>query len=253
LVIKLLIISLVGFLVGIINVIAGGGSFISLPVLIFLGLDPTVANGTNRIGILFQNISAVLGFQKSKIKPWKFSIIVLIPTLIGSIIGAYLAVIIKEELFKRLIAIFMILFVITSILYDPVKRQKVHLEDSLHFFYPSLKFFFILFLFLLIGVYGGFIQAGIGFLILSVVLYLGFNLVYGNAVKVFVVLFFTISALFIFIINGKVDFVFGFALAIGQIIGAQIGVLISVKKGHDFIKKIVSFLLVILAIRLFLS
>jgi len=177
---------------------------------------------------------------------------VLVPAIIGSIIGAYLAVIIKEELFKKLIAVFMILFVIVSIFYDPVKKKEGSLEDALNFSYPFSKILIILFLFLLIGIYGGFIQAGTGFLILSVILFSGFNLVYGNAIKVFVVLFFTISALFIFIINGKVNFVFGFALAIGQIIGAQIGVRISVKKGHNFIKKIVLSVLVILAVKLLL-
>jgi uncharacterized membrane protein YfcA len=64
----IVIILVIGFLAGIINVMAGGGSLLTMPLLIFLGLDTAVANGTNRVAILFQNASAIHGFRSKGVK-----------------------------------------------------------------------------------------------------------------------------------------------------------------------------------------
>ena len=98
----------VGFAVGFINTVAGGGSLLSLPVLIFLGLPPSVANGTNRVAIVFQTALATAGFKSKQVSTFPFNLYLGISALFGAIIGAYIAVDIKGETFNKILAIVMI-------------------------------------------------------------------------------------------------------------------------------------------------
>ena len=102
---------IIGFIAGGINTIAGGGSLLTLPILIFLGLPPNMANGTNRIAILFQNIFTTAGFKSKGVVTFPFSIYVGISALIGSLIGAQIAVDIKGETFNKVLAIIMVVIV----------------------------------------------------------------------------------------------------------------------------------------------
>ena len=119
----LLLIS-IGFIAGVINTLAGGGSLLTLPALIFAGLDPVLANGTNRIGIFIQSITSVAGFKSKGIQPSKFSGYLGISALIGSLIGAQIAVDIKGETFNRILAILMIVIV-----FFMVFKPKVTLDE----------------------------------------------------------------------------------------------------------------------------
>ena len=108
---EIIVLVVIGFITGAINTIAGGGSLLSLPILIFLGLPPNVANGTNRVGILFQSISTTAGFKSKGISEFPFSIYISVSAIIGSVIGAQIAVDIKGETFNKLLAIIMVLVV----------------------------------------------------------------------------------------------------------------------------------------------
>ena len=110
-----------------INVNAGGGSSLTLPVLIFLGLDPSVANGTNRVAILFQNVSAVYAFKKEKFYELKNSLILSALTLPGAIIGAVTAVSISDDLFEKILGVIMIFIIITMLL--PKKKSDKTVTD----------------------------------------------------------------------------------------------------------------------------
>ena len=150
----------VGFVVGFINTIAGGASLISLPVLIFLGLPPSVANGTNRVAIAIQTAIGVAGFKSKGVSTFPFNVYLGIAALFGSIIGAYIAVDIKGETFNRILAIIMII-VVLIIVFKP-KINLENLEERLtgkYLWIGMIAFFFF-------GIYGGFINAGIGFIIL---------------------------------------------------------------------------------------
>ena len=100
-----LLLILVGFIAGIINVVAGGGSLLTLPILIFLGLPPNIANGTNRIAIIIQNIFAIKGFQSKGISSYSFSIYLAIPATIGAILGSLAGVKIEGELFNKILGV----------------------------------------------------------------------------------------------------------------------------------------------------
>ncbi|MFZ1281387.1 MAG: sulfite exporter TauE/SafE family protein, partial [Ignavibacteriaceae bacterium] len=145
----IIILFVVGAIAAFINVNAGGGSSLTLPVLIFLGLDPTVANGTNRVAILFQNVSAVYSFKKEKFYELKNSLILSALTLPGAIIGAITAVQISDELFEKILGVIMIFIIITMLL--PKKKS----EKTVSKFTIDWK---IVVAMIVVGFYGAFLQ-----------------------------------------------------------------------------------------------
>ncbi len=233
----------VGVISGVINVMAGGGSSLTLPVLIFLGLDSALANGTNRIAIVIQNVAAVSSFKKEKYSQFGTSIKLSLLTLPGSIIGAVAAVKMSDELFQKILAVVMIAIIISMMI---PKSKTVYSDDPAKkiSLWTHLSMFFI-------GFYGGFIQVGVGFLLMGALHYLmKLNLVYVNMHKVFIVFIFTIPALIIFIITGNVHWGFGLSLAAGNGLGAWWAAKISVKKGEGVIKFVLFIAIFIMALKL---
>ncbi|BCR03275.1 UPF0721 transmembrane protein [Desulfuromonas versatilis] len=235
---------LVGGVAGFLNVLAGGGSLLTLPLLIFMGLPAAVANGTNRVAILFQNVFAMAGFRRQGVFPAKLALLCTLPALAGSYLGANLAVDIDDELFRRLLALIMI-GVLVFMLVDPIKRWQVSWSGV-----TRLRGLVLVITFFFVGVYGGFVQAGVGFLIISGLLAHGLDLVRINAVKVIVIFAFTILALGVFMVHGQIDYGLGMALAVGNSAGGWIASHVAVKKGHDWIKKVVSATIIVFALKL---
>jgi len=113
----------VGIVAGIINTLAGGGSLLTLPLLIFMGLPGAVANGTNRIAIFCQNIFAIRGFSKRGVMPLQLALLCTPPALLGSWLGANLAISLDDQVFKRILALIMVgVLIFTAI--DPMKRFR---------------------------------------------------------------------------------------------------------------------------------
>lgn len=237
---------IIGILAGFINTMAGGGSALSLPMLIVAGLPPTVANGTNRIAILLQNVVGSSQFKKDKVLDLKGSLWLAIPALIGAIPGAIFAVKLNDKIFQYVIGgvlVFMLFIVVFKP--DLWVKSRVGIVKSKANWLNVIVFFFI-------GAYGGFIQIGTGFLLLAgLVLVNGMDLLKSNASKVFIVLIYTIPALLIFIINDDVNYILGFTLAIGNMIGAWIGAKTAIKWGPKVIRYVLIFALIILSAKLF--
>lgn len=237
---------LVGTIAGILNVLAGGGSLLTLPLLIFMGLPSAMANGTNRVAIFSQNIFAIFSFKKRGVFPVRLGLLCTLPALAGSWVGASMAVSMDDMLFKRVLALVMIgVMIFTAI--DPMKKMRLD-EQPL----TLLRNLAILLSFFFVGVYGGFVQAGVGFIIITALLVHGLDLVKINAVKVIVVFFYTFIALGVFIAHGQVDWALGIALAVGNSLGGWIGPKLAVDKGHDWIKKVVTLTVLIFALKLLL-
>ena len=237
----------VGLLAGAINTMAGGGSLLSLPILIFMGLPPAVANATNRVAIFSQNIFAVAGFKSKGVSEFKYSFILGFSALVGAIIGAKIAVDIKGELFNKILAIIMVVVVIVIISgkFKPT-GENVESTKSYGKIIGIITFFFI-------GIYGGFIQAGVGFLIMGALSTIyGFSLVKINSMKVFIVLVYTIAALAVFIYEGKINWLYGIVLAVGNSAGAWFASRWSVKKGDKVIKIFLIVAVIALSIKLWL-
>jgi uncharacterized membrane protein YfcA len=241
-----LLIIAVGFIAGFLNTVAGGGSLITLPILIFLGLPPAVANGTNRIAIFSQNIFGVLGFKSKGVSDFPYSIWLGLSAFLGAIIGAKIAVDIPGDLFNKILAILIVVIVLFPIFSKKQKDPSVNTErTSIKFrIMGGIAFFFI-------GIYGGFIQAGVGFIIIAALSIINrFSLVKTNSIKVFVVLVYTISALFIFIIEGKIHWGYGLTLAVGNSSGSWIASRLSVKKGDNWIRWFIIVTVIALAVKL---
>jgi uncharacterized membrane protein YfcA len=235
---------LVGIVAGFLNIIAGGGSLLTLPLLMFLGLPAATANGTLRIAVFFQNLVGITGFKKLGVFPARLSLLCIPPALLGSYIGANLAITVDEMLFRRLLALVMVLVLIIMAI-DPMKRfrcSEMHMTPT--------RLIMLIVSFFCIGIYGGFVQAGVGFLIITALLFHGLDLVRINAVKVMVIFAFTAIALGVFVVHGQVDYLLGFSLAIGTSAGGWIGTHFAVKKGHEWIKRFVIATVLIFALRL---
>jgi uncharacterized protein len=234
----------IGTLAGMLNVMAGGGSALTLPALIFLGLDSALANGTNRVAILVQNIFAILSFRQQKLHEFETSLKLALWTLPGGIIGAIVAIKIDDQWFQRILALVLIA-VVLSMIFTPEKRTKNIVEQGNGqnwLVYPAM---------LGIGFYGGFIQVGVGFLLMAALFHLvRCHLVLVNMHKVFIVFIYTVPALGIFIWSDNVDWALGLSLAVGNAFGGWWAAQLSVKKGEKMIRFFLLLALLIIAFKL---
>jgi len=220
-----------GFAAGFINTLAGSGSLITLPLLIFLGLPANVANGTNRVGILLQNVVAVGSFRHQRVLDLRGGLMLSAPAIVGSVLGAQIAVNLNEQVMRTVIGALMVVMLVVILI-----RPKRWLEGRGEVENHRLTWSQVL-IFFAIGVYGGFIQAGVGiFLLAGLVLSAGYELVRGNAVKNLIVLLFTVSALTVFLINDQVVWVIGLIMGIGNMLGAWVASRLAVERGAPFVR-----------------
>jgi uncharacterized protein len=223
------------------NVVAGGGSFLTLPLLIFLGYPPSLANGTNRVGIFAQNVVAVLGFHRHGALDWRLGLLAALPATFGAGFGAWAALAIGDAAFRRILAVLMLIAAFGTLF-----RAGSGAGTTARPVRPVLfaaSFFGV-------GAYGGFVQAGIGFLILAVTTAAGIDLVRANALKVLCVLVFTPLALALFALDGKVDWAAGLALASGSLVGARLGVHFTLTKAQGTLRVVVQAAIGLCALRL---
>jgi len=231
---EIIVIIIAGIFVGFINTLSGGGSVISLSLLVILGLPAGIANGTNRISIFFQTLSSVGSFTKQKMFTNMRPVWLGIPATIGAILGAYLAIDVHEKVIEIAMIVAMVLMSF-FLFYKPgkwLKENPALLGKSLRWWQFAIFF--------AVGFYGGFIQVGVGyFLLMALVLGTGYDLVKANAVKNLIVFFYAIFALAVFMISGQVNYMYGLLLSAGSIIGALIASYFAVKKGAGFIRAVI--------------
>ncbi|MFT5217204.1 MAG: putative membrane protein YfcA [Glaciecola sp.] len=234
-----------GFVAGFINTIAGGGSLITLPVLIFLGLPTSIANGTNRIGIFLQTFTGAVGYRTKGIKTFPFSIYCGISALLGSVIGAQIAIDIKGETFNRILAAVMIVVVLLIVFKPKVSIESLMERTTGKHLWVSVIIFFFL------GIYGGFLNAGIGIIVLLFLTYFNrMSLTKANATKVTIACIYTFAAIVMFVLNDKINWTYGIFLAIGNMIGAWISSRWAVKQGDKTVRIFLIVVVTAMAIRL---
>ncbi|MEA1986097.1 MAG: sulfite exporter TauE/SafE family protein [Candidatus Marinimicrobia bacterium] len=231
----------VGIFAGFINSIAGGGSTLTLPVLILAGLPSPIANATNRVGIIFQTGMASSRFKKHKqleIKPYLH---IIIASIVGAIAGSLFVVNISSQYFDKILG-FALIFILILTFIPRDKFQNIHHAPK----WLEVVIFFI------VGIYGGSIQAGIGFILLITLKFVeNFNLIKANATKVFIVFCYTIFAIIIFQFSHQIVWSYGLLLAGGNIIGAYIGVHTAIKGGEKAIKIIIAVAIALASLKLF--
>ncbi len=206
-----------GFVAGVINTLAGSGSVVTISMLTFLGLDPKMANGTNRIGVLIQSVIGAKTFVSDRSILPKDTAWQIVPSVIGAIIGSFIAAELDQDLMGYIIGCLFIVLLFLVLL-KPAKWLRTVAEPR-----GNNKSLLSILMFFGIGIYGGFIQAGVGiFLLSALILFAGYTLNTSNAIKLICVSIFTIPALAIFIYKGQVAWMYGFTLAIGQSAGAYL-------------------------------
>jgi uncharacterized membrane protein YfcA len=234
-----------GIIVGFINTLAGGGTVISLSVFMFFGLPPLLANGTNRVAVVFQNLTSVIYFQRNKFIDWHKILHFGIPVVVGSLTGAFIAGYLSNRWFQYIFAATVILFGI-SMLLNPNRyiRERTDLVNR-KITLPQYLLYFLL------GIYGGFVHVGIGYLFLAVlVLMNGYDLLKANVLKNVLVLTYVPFSVLIYALQGNVCWTFGLIHAIGNIIGAGLAARLAIKKGAPFIRYIVLILIVIVILQM---
>jgi uncharacterized protein len=238
------LIIITGFGAAFLNTVGGGGSLFSVPILTFLGLPITSANATSRVALLFQNIFAVGGFRSKRVElPWPYSLYLGISSLFGGVIGALLASTIKDEVFNKIFVGVMILSVFL-ILFDPIRSKGPEKLSTKNQVIGTILFFFI-------GIYGGFVQAGIGFMVIAVLSIVNnLSLVKSNYVKVFAAIVYTGVSVIVFAMEGKIVWLTGLVLAIGHALGGWYASRWSVDKGEVWIKRVMIVSIIAMAIKL---
>jgi uncharacterized membrane protein YfcA len=234
-----------GCAAGFINTLAGNGSLITLPVLIFIGLPANVANGTNRVGVLLQSVVGVGSFHREGVLNIRGTLALVIASTLGSIIGAQIAIGLDEQMMRRAIGVVMVIM-LAIILLRPnrwLEGQPERVKRGVGWLQLALFFG--------IGIYGGFLQAGVGiFLLAGLVLSAGYDLVRANAVKVFIVLCYTLVSMWIFVINNQVRWGPGLLLAVGNMLGAWIATRVAVEKGAVWVHRLLIAVVVVSAAQL---
>lgn len=241
---ELALLLITGIATGFLNVMAGGGSMLSVPMMIFLGIPGTVANATNRIAILPQNISATLAFFRKGFSNFRLSFSLAACSIPGAIAGSWIASQIPNDNFNTLLAIIMIIVLI--IMAIPQEKQIDHKTT------PSRARLIAGHLCMVaIGFWGGFIQIGVGFLIMPVLnRVMQFDLLTTNMHKVFIIMCYTAVALIVF--STQLDLIWqaGIALAIGTSIGGWLAANFQIKQGVGAIKLVLNIVIVAFIIKL---
>jgi uncharacterized membrane protein YfcA len=234
-----------GIAAGAVNTIAGGGSLLTVPLLVLTGLPGTVANGTNRFGILAQSVVAVWRFRVAGIEEWSAAASLLAPLGLGSLIGAYAIANVADETFNRLFGLVMIgLLVPTLRPRTPPPSGPDQPEARLWSLPVRWMVFFA------IGLYGGAFQAGVGIVMLVALSHAGFDLVRANALKLVVVGALTLVAFPVFLFAGQVEWVSALVIALGFGVGGALGAKLAVMGGERLIRPVMAVAVVALAGRM---
>lgn len=234
-----------GFASGVINVTAGGGSMLALPILIFAGLDPVTANGTNRVSIAVMGATSAYAFRRQQLSDFGLSTRLAVWAVPGAILGAWLATQVDNSVLQKIISVVLILCVVT--LFLPIKpAPEKHIDNMRSWLAYPVMF--------AIGFYGGFIQVGASFVFMIGLQHLlRIDLVKANMHKVLIVFIYTLPALGMFIWMGQVNWTLGLVLAVGTAIGAWIGTRIAIKGGERWIRIFVALVVILMAGKLFLG
>lgn len=221
-----------GLIAGFINILAGGGSFLTIPALMLLGIPADIANATNRVGVMLQAVEGIRGFQRKGMLPQNAIVPMLVPTVTGSLLGSLLAsymplALLEPVILITLISMALLMVFKPSFVTPPPGTEPLSPWQSVSGF---AGMFFA-------GVYGGFIQAGVGFVLIAALAgALRYDLVRANALKMVATGVFTAIALTVFIARDQILWIPGLLLALGSVIGARLSVNFAVSVNQEVLR-----------------
>jgi hypothetical protein len=214
-----------GFVAGGVNAMAGGGSLITVPLLVLAGVPGNQANGSNRVGILTSNAAAVASFRRLGVSGIRQARTVLAPVVVGSVVGSFTIGRIEDDTFELVFGLLMIPLVLLTVFQPKPRTDR-----------PPWPTWVTVVVFLGIGLYGGAFQAGVGLVLLAALTRAGYDLVTANSIKVSINLVVTAIALPIFILQGNVVWLPALVLAAGFTAGGWTGAHVAVKGGDRVIR-----------------
>jgi len=252
------VLALVGVAAGWINVMAGGGSLLTVPVMLFFGLPGPVANGTNRVAILVQNVVAVATFRSKGFSDFRMSLTLALCAAVGAAGGAQLGVKLDGEAFERVIAVVMVAVLVLMATGWDKKVSEVADDpgnsgaDAATAKPRNLVLGHVLMIGA--GVWGGFIQIGVGFILMPILArVMGFDLVRVNMHKVAIVLVYTIVALALYAAQVQIVWMAGLSLAVGNALGGWLGAHTTIAKGEVWVRRVFIIAIVVFVIKLVLG
>lgn len=228
-----------GAFAGAVNAMAGGGSMLTVPLLVLAGVPGVAANGSNRVGILTSNVSSLQSYRGEGIAVPKKLAVIIAPAIVGSLVGAYGISRLTDETFERVFGLIMIPLILLTIF-----KPKVDAHAKPWSLNVTIAVFFG------IGLYAGAIQAGVGLVLLAALSRSGFDLISANVVKVIFIFFATVIALPVFIFNGDIRWGPAVLLAVGLSLGGWIGAKFAVRGGEKWIRIVMIVAAIALALRL---
>jgi uncharacterized membrane protein YfcA len=219
---------LAGLASGFLNVVAGGGSLITVPLLIFLGLPETTANGTSRLAILVQSGTALLTFKRAGQLDHALLLRFAPPTLLGALLGAAVAARLPDAGFRSLLGVVMLGCAVLVVMRTTPAADRSEPRLSALRVWPLL---------LAIGLYGGLVQAGVGYLVLAGLTFvLGLGLQAANVMKTALIALYTPLALAVFFSHGRIDWASGLIMSLGSALGGFLGARATLKRGERLIR-----------------
>ncbi|OSI11880.1 sulfite exporter TauE/SafE family protein [Neisseria canis] len=242
-------IAVLGIFASIINILAGGGSNLILPLLMAFGVPPDIANASNRVGIFFQSLTGIRGFRNAGALPTHDLRGILLPMIFGGLVGSVLASVLPNQILKPallvcILGVATLTFLKPQLLLPPQNVQERKVSDTRG---AAVLLFAV-------GIYGGFVQASTAFILLPVLAgVLHYNLLRANALKLVCTLAFTVVALAVFIVQGQIWWDVGLVLAAGNAIGSMIGVKIALKLSPNTLRTILFVMTVVAVAAAFLK
>jgi len=229
-----------GFVAGIINTIAGGGSLLTVPLLVMTGYPGVIANATNRVGVLVQSGVASWRFGAEGVPGWRAAAPIMIPLLVGSTLGALVIADLSSAVFEKVFGIVMLIMLVPAL--RPPKARDAESTP-----WPAPLVWIVFFV---IGVYGGAIQAGVGIVLVLALSRSGHDLVLANSVKSIAVAAFTLIAVVVFVYHGQVRWLPAAVLATSQAVGATVGARMAVRGGERVVRVAMTLAVIALAGRM---
>jgi uncharacterized membrane protein YfcA len=234
-----------GFAAGFINTLAGSGSIVTLPLLVYLGLPANMANATNRINVIFQNIAGAITFHRGRMLDLRAVAILGTPAVVGSILGAMIAVSLDERTMRTVIGIAMVMMAVL-LLFKSDRWITEHVMTGL----GKPKWWHIPLMFV-IGIYAGFIQLGVGvFILITLVMGIGFDTRHANAVKVGIILVVNLAAMIVFQGNNQINWVLGLIIASGSMLGAWVAARYAIHWNPEWIYRLLIVVVILTAMDL---
>ncbi len=215
-----------GLVAGVVNTLAGGGSLLTVPALVLLGLPGNLANGTNRLGILVQSVTALWRFRAQGVSGFRDALPVLAPVVAGSLLGAFAISRVADATFERLFGALMLVLLLPTLRRRPQAPARPWPRGIALAVYTG------------VGLYGGAFQAGVGIVLVFALSRAGFDLVRANAIKLAVVAALTAVALPVFVLRGQVAWLPALLLAAGFAAGGELGARLAVRGGERLIRPV---------------